>query len=176
MQFNPGTGGNISATTLENQFYTIVAQIQVIERDNVKNPNEANIVTSTLDQDAFLFSGTCNVYAYHAWMSGKSEISYPDPYVLSDWSEGVEGDGSATNYNHALAERVLMLIKAERNAINNPGAIPLKFTSINWEYLTSDINSPILHNCLLNVTFELSLESASDGDGNTFKAKEYLQG
>ena len=62
MQFNPGTGGSITATTLENQFYTIVAQLQAIERNNIKNPNEANIVTSTLDQDEFLFSGTCTIY------------------------------------------------------------------------------------------------------------------
>lgn len=176
MQFNPGIGGSITATTLENQFYTIVGHIQAIERDQVQNSNEANIVNSTLDQDAFLCSGNCAIYVYHEWNSAMSVFSYPNPYLETQWTEGESGDGNATNYNHALAERALLLIKAERNATNNPTATPLRFTGIRWEYLDSVINSPIPHNCLLNFSFELNIENINNGDGSTFKAKEYLQG
>jgi hypothetical protein len=174
MQFNPGTNGSVSATTLENQFYTIAALIQFVEQDDTKNPNEANAIESSLDLDEYSFSGTINIFAVHSLDSGVSQLSYPDPYLNSGWIEGTSGDGNAANLNQAIAERALILAAAERNPTNNPNAIDPKLTTIAWSYQDTIINTPVSHNCILTISFNLEIESTTMGDGAAFKAKEYL--
>ena len=63
MDFNPGTGATIQATTLENQCYSIARSIQKFERSATHNPgNEINLISSTSDDDLQIFSGNCEIY------------------------------------------------------------------------------------------------------------------
>ncbi|MGL5082321.1 MAG: hypothetical protein ACRC8A_12620 [Microcoleaceae cyanobacterium] len=177
MQFNPGTGTpSIVATTAENQFFNLAAMCQEFERSADKNPNEASIVISSLDQDEASFSGQCTIYSYHELIEGKSTFTYPDPYKQTIYSEGVGGDGNALNYSHALAERALILIRAERKTANNPNAIATKFNTVQWQLQDQALNSPAAHNCILSFSFSLPIDTVSNGGSVTITAREYLIG
>lgn len=176
MLFTPGTGGTVTATTLEAQFYTILRMIQDIERNFEKNPQEAAIASSTEDQDEATISGSATIPCVIEHLNAIPKILYPDPYVTAGWVEGTGSNGSASNFAHALAERALLLIEAERNTAHNPNGISPKFTNINWSYLESRQSLPIAHNALFNFSFTLPLTFVSAGNGAVSNGKEYLVG
>ena len=63
MIFEPGTGGSITANTLENQFYTLIRQVHDVQRDTAnKNPNGADILDSSVNEDDLTCSGSINLY------------------------------------------------------------------------------------------------------------------
>lgn len=169
--FNPGTGGSVSATTLENQLYTIIRQIHDIQRDGTKNPdNRADCVDSTINEDTGLLTGIIRPYILITHTNGDSLIDYPDPFVGAGWIEGTGGDGGATNYNHALTDRVLLIVSSERSA----GIATLKFTNPTISFLNAILTSPVTHNARLTINFSLELESIASSNGSSYRAKEYI--
>ena len=173
MIFEPGTGGSITANTLENQFYTLIRQVHDVQRDTAnKNPNGADILDSSVNEDDLTCSGSINLYIEIDQAAGTSSISYPDPYIDAGWIEGSEGDGSASNFNHALAERIMRLVLAERDPAQE--ITELKFSDPSIEILDEPLSTPCVHNARLKTSFTIELESVSSSTGSHYKAKEYL--
>lgn len=171
--FNPGTGGSVAATTLENQLYTIIRQTHSKQLDPAINPeNRADCVDTSIVEDTGVLTGTIRLYVMITHSDGTSEIAYPDPFVDAGWVEGTGGSGSATNYNHALADRAMMLIAAERAAAVDP----LRLTNPVLTVLNSTLNIPVQHNARLTVALNLNLDAIASADGSSYKAREYVIG
>lgn len=178
MLFNAGTGGTVTAATLENQWFSLLNLIQQTEQSSLTNPEQrANVLSSSLDQDTYILSGTASVYCNIARTAGGDAITYPDPYVGATFTEGTGGNGAASHLVAAFVERSRMLMQAERLSQFNPNALALKFTGISWTVLDAPISFPVNHNALLEFTFEnIPIESVSTGDGATIRARAWLEG
>lgn len=124
--FNPGTGGSLLATTQEGQVWGAVLFLQSVEADSAKNVNNANLVTSSVDQDdnTASISGTIPCIA-SIGASGSTSYTYTDPYTNSGFVEGSSGDGTANNILAAVAERVMILYLSQMNGARNPNAVTL---------------------------------------------------
>lgn len=176
MQFAPGTG-TIQATTLENQFYTLISLIQSIELDPAKNDKTVNAVSGTVDTDTNLFTGTAQIYAQIIRNSsnGKVEISYPNPYIDVIYTEGSGGDSKANGLiTEALVERALLLMAAEREKKRTEAVFALRLTTPTWAFLDVPLNSPIAHNSIFRFNFNIQTITTFTGNGETRSAVEYL--
>jgi hypothetical protein len=170
--FNPGTGGSVSAATVENQLYTIIRQIHDVQRDLTKNPDgRADCCDSSIDEDSATLSGIIRPYLLIAHTGGETLIAYPDPFITAGWIEGTGGDGGALNYNHALADRALKLVMLERTGTN---VLSPKLTNPNITVLNSVLTNPVSHNARLTINFSLTIESMPSGNGSIYRAKEYI--
>ncbi len=179
MDFTPGTGAFITATTLENQFYSIAITVQATERSRTHNPNQdINIITGTIDSDTSIFTGSCDIFVYFFTDdSGNHVFGYPNPFpTYTSWTEGEGGQGKANNLNHALAQRAMWLIQSERNETYNVAQISPKLTSVAWNFLDEQQDLPIIHNVKLNFDFEFELELTNSKNGTTHRAKPWLTG
>ncbi|MGB3511502.1 MAG: hypothetical protein WBA93_20145, partial [Microcoleaceae cyanobacterium] len=179
MDFTPGTGATIQATTLENQCYSIARSIQNFERNEGFNPgNEIDMITSSSDDDTQIFSGSCSIYTRHTLGdAGNSNFSIPNPYSsLPLWDEGTDGQGTANSWTAALVERFLALALFERNEIYNVSNVTPKITNIQWSMLDSFPTLPVLHNCILSFDFSFDYNVISSNNGTITEAKSYLSG
>ncbi|GEM_PF-2539280 len=179
MEFTPGTDALISATTLENQFYSIVITVQEVERNTNFNPqDDINIITASYDSDTGIFSGSADLFAIATPLpDGFHNLTYPNPYTAYTlWSEGTSGQGTALNINHAIAQRGMWLAKSERDAAYNLGNLDPKITGWSWSLLDDPLTIPVSHNCKLTFDFSLELETVSSGNGVSYRAKTYLTG
>ncbi len=179
MDFVPGTDALITATTLENQFFSIALTIQEIERNVSFNPtDDINIITATLDTDTGIFSGSVDLFAIATPLAdGSHSITYPNPYTAYTlWSEGTGGQGTALNINHAIAQRGIWLARYERDETYNLGNADNKITGISWSLLDELTSVPVAHNAKLTFDFSLELEVVSSSNGTVHRAKSYLTG
>lgn len=179
MDFTPGTDARITATTLENQFFSIALTIQEIERNISFNPDDdINIITASLDTDTGIFSGSCDVYVIATSQSdGTHIITYPNPYTAYTlWTEGTGGQGLALNINHAIAQRGIWLARYERDSVFNVADVDNKITGISWSLLDEPTSVPVTHNAKLTFDFSLELEVVSSNNGTVHRAKPWLTG
>lgn len=177
MQFNPGTGGTITASTLENQFFTLCSLIQNVERDAAKNDKGVNLLTYTIDTDTDIASGSASIYCTITRNSttGILEFSYPNPYTGITYSEGTGGDSKASGViTEALAERAFLMIAAEREKKRNDPNFSNKLTNPTWSINDVPLNSPIAHNALFKFSFNLQTQTTFTGNGESRNAVEYL--
>lgn len=179
MEFSPGSGATINATTLENQCYSIIKSIQSFERSATYNPGaEINMITSSSNDDTQVFSGNCRIFAnINLAAGGLGSYSFPNPYInLPEWDRGTGGDGAASNWVEALSERFLALAFFERSSTHNISKTDPKVTSIGWELLDEFLQIPIPHNCIFSFNFTLDYEIVESDNGARTIAVEYLQG
>ncbi|NES64184.1 MAG: hypothetical protein F6K24_02410 [Okeania sp. SIO2D1] len=178
MNFTPGAGATVQATSLENQCYSIARSIQSFERTAKHNPGEEiNMITSSSDDDTQIFSGNCEVYAEHKVLgSFYSSIYYRDPYSSLIWDEGEDGQGTANHWVEALVERFLALATFERNETYNVSGTEPKITNIEWRMLDNFLTLPINHNCILSFEFSLDYKIINSSNGTITEAVPYLSG
>lgn len=179
MDFTPGEAATITATTLENQFFSIALTVQEIERNATINPEGAiNIITATLDTDTGIFSGSADLLAIaEPLANGTHSMTYPNPYTAyTAWTEGTGGQGTAANINHAIAQRGIWLAAYERMDLYNLANADNKITAISWTFLDEPATLPVAHNARLTFDFAIELETVSSGNGVSYRAKTYLTG
>ncbi|MFM6192648.1 MAG: hypothetical protein ACKPEN_13550 [Planktothrix sp.] len=177
MQFTPGSGATITATTLENQFYTLCSMIQGIERDAAKNDKGVNLLSYTIDTDTDIASGSASVYCTITRNSttGILEFSYPNPYTGITYSEGSGGDSKANgSILEAFVERAYLIIAAEREKKRNDPNFANKLSNPSWQINDVPLNSPVNHNALFKFSFSLQTQTTFTGSGENRNAVEYL--
>lgn len=177
MEFNPGTGGTISAITLENQFFTLCSLIQGIERDAAKNDKGVNLLTYTIDTDTDIASGSASIYCTITRNSttGILEFVYPNPYTGITYAEGSGGDSKASGLiTEALVERAYLIITAEREKKRNDPNFANKLTNPTWSINDVPLNSPIAHNAIFKFSFNMQTQTTFTGNGESRFAVEYL--
>lgn len=179
MDFLPGIGATIQATTLENQCYSIVKSVQNFERSSTYNPgNEVNMVTSSSDDDTQVFSGNCEIYINKVLETGgRLTDTILNPYAsLPTWAEGTEGQGTATSWIEGLVERFLVLSFYERDNEYNVGNVDPKITNIQWSMLDDFLTLPVIHNCILSFDFTFDFAVTDSSNGTSTEAVAYLSG
>lgn len=177
MLFTPGTGATITATTLENQFFTLISLIQSIEFDPAKNDKAVNTISGTTDTDTNLLNGSAQIYAQvlRDATTGELNISYPVPYTGVTYTEGTGGDSKNTlGITSALVERALLLIAAERERKRIESIFTLRLTNPTWALLDVPLNSPVPHNAIFKFNFNIQTTTTFTGSGETRSAVEYL--
>lgn len=176
--FTPGTGATVTATTLENQLFTLISLIQSIEFDPAKNDKTVNAISGTTDTDTNLLNGSAQIYAQMLRDSstGEINISYPNPYTGVIYTEGTGGDSKNTSglITEALVERALLLIAAEREKKRVEAVFALRLTTPTWALLDVPLNSPVPHNAIFRFNFNILTTTTFTGSGETRSAVEYL--
>jgi hypothetical protein len=175
MIFAPGTG-TITATTLENQFFTLCSLLQSIERDAVKNDKAVNTLSYTIDTDTDIASGSISIFCTITRNSaGILEFTYPNPYTGITYTEGTGGDSKASGLiTEALVERAYLIITAEREKKRNDPNFNNKLTNPSWSINDVPLNSPIAHNAIFKFSFNLQTQTTFTGNGESRYAVEYL--
>ncbi|MEM8568922.1 MAG: hypothetical protein AAGF85_20860 [Bacteroidota bacterium] len=179
MEFNPGTGATILATTIENQCYSLARSIQQFERNSSYNPeNSINLINSASNDDTQVFSGGCQIYINsRLGFKGQSLLEVPNPYVnLPNWQEGENGQGKAENWVEGLVERFQSLAFIERQETYNPEKTEPRITDVSWTLLDDFLTLPVVHNCIFSFDFTFNFRIVDSRNGTTSEAIPYLQG
>ena len=175
MIIEPGTGGSITATTIERYTYALIGWGHNIEGNSTKNPNQVNFLSSNRDDETGIVSGNitipCNIVMQP---DGSSKYNYPNPYGETGFTPGTGCTIKGQNYIEVLVNAFLFQVLAELN--------PEKNTTGN-RYITSfdhSLNSTgsvngSTPNATLQITFAIPTVATPSATGMSIVAMNYLQ-
>ena len=167
-----GSGGTITATTLEAFFVTAIRRLQTLEKSSTYNPSSINNVTSSISDDSSSFNASVT-FPLNLTTDGDGE----SPFVCVDYLVGASGQYStgsggtitAPNLVRAIFEATLRLSNLEIQPVKNPQNL----NCLSWTITKSDIGSANHATFSLTVS-NFPLEIVDGGDSQTTKGKEYL--
>ena len=167
-----GSGGSITATTLESFFVAAIRRLQTLEKNPTYNPSALNYVTSTVSDDSSSFSATVNFpLSYVTDGDGISNFTVED-YLTNatpQYSAGSGGTITASNLVKAIFEAALRLAALEIQPAKNPQGL----NCISWTINKNELGSTNQGNFSLTVS-NFPLDIVDGGDSQTTKGKEYL--
>lgn len=169
---NPGSGGTITATTLEAFFIAAIRRLQALEKSTTYNPSNLNNITSNLSDDNSSFNATIN-FPLNYTVDGDGETPFTVfDYLTGTSSQYLAGSGgtiTASNLPKAIFEAALRISILEINPTKNPQNL----NCISWTINKNEIGSSSQGTFTLTVS-NFPLEIVEGGDSQTTKGKAYL--
>jgi len=167
-----GSGGSITATTLEAFFVAAIRRLQTLEKTPTYNPSALNYVTSTVSDDSSSFSATVTFpLTYVTDGDGTTNFTVED-YLTgasSQYNAGAGGTITASNLVKAIFESSLRIAALEIQPAKNPQNL----SCVSWSISKNETGSAQQGTYSLTV-INFPLEITDSGDSQTTKGKEYL--
>lgn len=175
MIIDPGTGGSITASTIERYTFALVGWGHSIEASNTKNPNQVNYITSNRDDETGFVSGSITVPCNIVMLAdGSSKYVYPNPYGDTGFVPGTGSQIKGQNFIEVLVNSFLFQILAELDVEKN--ATGQRFiTTFDHSLNTSTTLISSTANATLNISFNVPTIATPGANGVSIVAMNYLQ-
>lgn len=175
MIIDPGTGGSITATTIERYTFALVAWGHNIEASNSKNPNQVNYLSSNRDDETGVVSGNITIPCNIVMQSdGSSKYNYPNPYGDTGFTPGTGAQIKGQNFIEVLVNSFLFQILAELNPEKNTTG-QRYITSFDHSLNTSTTLTTSTANATLSIAFNFPTIATPGANGVSIVAMNYLQ-
>lgn len=176
MLIDPGTGGSITATTIERYTFALIGWGHNIESSSTKNPNQVNYIASNRDDETGFVSGSitipCNIVMQN---DGSSKYNYPNPYGTTGFTPGTDSDIKGQNFIEVLVNAFLFQVLAELNPEKNTTGQRYITTFDHSLNSTSSTLAASASNATLNISFNIPTVATPGSNGISIVAMNYLQ-